>query len=176
MKDGRAWPLATVLWIIIVTLVVTPAVAIGVALLLGAAGVHSVVIITGGFIAGIVFMVYLMSLGVKRNWPASYAGWVLIAVICIPGVILIRKAFVAVSAPGQDKTALSNARGLAAAADQYYLEYGVTSVETYKLVGATNYLKALNPVAHESYPEIFVKDQTITVSGIAGLRTITYAP
>ena len=76
----------------------------------------------------------------------------------------------------QDKAVLNNARQLAAAADQYFLENGVSSVTQGSLVGSTNYVKALNLVANEVYPSGFTQGITLTVSGIAGQRTITYAP
>jgi type IV pilus assembly protein PilA len=93
----------------------------------------------------------------------------LLAAMAIP-------AFQKVRTSSQDKAVLNNARQLAAAADQYFLENGVSSVSQGNLVGATNYVKALNLVANESYPDAFTQGQTITVAGIAGQRTITYAP
>ncbi len=71
---------------------------------------------------------------------------------------------------------LNNARQLSAAADQYFLENGVSSVVIDGLVGATNYVKAVNTVAGETYPAAYTQGVTITVSGIAGARTVTYAP
>jgi len=50
------------------------------------------------------------------------------------------------------KRCLNNARQLSAAADQYFLENGVSSVASGALVGATNYVKAVNTVAAETYP------------------------
>ncbi|HWA28359.1 MAG TPA: hypothetical protein VG734_22105 [Lacunisphaera sp.] len=76
----------------------------------------------------------------------------------------------------QDKAVLSNARQLSAAADQYYLENGGTRVAYSELVGATNYIKALNTVAGENYPQYYTQGMTITVTEIAGARTVTYAP
>src|SRR4051794_27796131 len=76
----------------------------------------------------------------------------------------------------QDKAVLNNARQLAAAADQYFLENGVSSVTQGSLVGSTNYVKTLNLVANETYPAGFTQGVTITVSAVAGQRTITYAP
>jgi type IV pilus assembly protein PilA len=93
----------------------------------------------------------------------------LLAAMAIP-------AFQKVRTSSQDKAVLNNARQLAAAADQYFLENGVSSVTQGNLVGATNYVKALNLVANESYPAAFTQGATITVLGIAGTRTITYAP
>lgn len=93
----------------------------------------------------------------------------LLAAMAIP-------AFQKVRTSSQDKAVLNNARQLAAAADQYFLENGVSSVEQGNLVGAANYVKALNAVAGETYPTGFTQGQTITITGVAGQRTITYAP
>ena len=85
-------------------------------------------------------------------------------------------AFQKVRTASQDKAVLNNARQLAAAADQYFLENGVSSVSQGALVGATSYVKMLNLVANETYPDSYTQGVTITISGIAGVRTITYAP
>jgi type IV pilus assembly protein PilA len=85
-------------------------------------------------------------------------------------------AFQKVRTSSQDKVVLDIARQLAAAADQYFLENGVSSVSQGNLVGATNYVNALNLVANESHPSAFTQGSAITVDGIAGTRTITYAP
>jgi len=37
-------------------------------------------------------------------------------------------------------------------------------------------VKAINTVAAESYPVGFTQGITITISGVAGARTVTYAP
>ena len=93
----------------------------------------------------------------------------LLATIAIP-------AFQKVRASSQDKAVLNNARQLAGAADQYFLENGVSSVTRSSLVGITNYVKSLNLVAIETYPDGFTQGVTITISGVAGQRTITYLP
>ena len=67
-------------------------------------------------------------------------------------------------------------RQLAAAADQYFLENGVSTVAYRDLVGATNYVKAVQTVAGETYPAHYTQGGIITVTGVAGARTITYAP
>jgi len=85
-------------------------------------------------------------------------------------------AFQKVRTSSQDKAVLNNARQLAAAADQYFLENGVSSVQQSQLTGPTNYVKSLNLVANETYPDGFTQGVTITVAGVAGQRTITYAP
>jgi type IV pilus assembly protein PilA len=85
-------------------------------------------------------------------------------------------AFQKVRTNSQDKAVLNNARQLSAASDQYYLENGVSTVVLTDLVGPTTYVKALNSVALESYPTGFSQGTTLTITGIAGARTITYSP
>jgi len=93
----------------------------------------------------------------------------LLAAMAIP-------AFQKVRSSSQDKAVLNNARQLSAAADQYFLENGVSTVASSDLVGATNYVKVVNTVAKETYPTDFTQGVTITIDGIAGVRTVTYAP
>ena len=93
----------------------------------------------------------------------------LLAAMAIPAFQKVRQS-------SQDKAVMNNARQLAAAADQYFLENGVSSVSQGSLVGATNYVKALNLVANETYPGGYTQGQAITIDGVAGQRTITYAP
>lgn len=76
----------------------------------------------------------------------------------------------------QDRAVLNNARMLAQAADQYYLENGASTVRIGDLVGTDKYVKSIVPVAGEKYPDRFTQGVTITIQGIAGTRTITYAP
>ena len=93
----------------------------------------------------------------------------MLAAMAIPGFQKVRLA-------SQDKAVLNNARQLAAAADQHMMENGVSTVTYSSLVGPTNYVKAVNLVANESYPGGFTQGVPITVSAVAGARTITYGP
>jgi type IV pilus assembly protein PilA len=93
----------------------------------------------------------------------------LLAAMAIPAFQKVRQS-------SQDKAVLNNARQLSAAADQFYLENGVSTCASTDLVGATNYVKAINTVAQETYPVGFTQGVTITISGVAGARTVTYAP
>ena len=93
----------------------------------------------------------------------------LLAAMAIP-------AFQKVRVASQDKAVLNNARQMAAAADQYYLENGATFAASTSLIGPTSYVKALNTVASETYPDNYTQGITITIAGIANARTITYAP
>ena len=93
----------------------------------------------------------------------------LLAAMAIPAFQKVRQS-------SQDKAVLNNARQLAAGADQYFLENGVSTAARTSLVGASNYVKSLNLVANETYPTNFTQGITITITGVAGVRTITYAP
>ncbi len=93
----------------------------------------------------------------------------LLAAMAIPAFQKVRQA-------SQDKTVLNNARQLSAAADQYFLQNGVSTVASTDLVGATNYVKVVNTVASETYPDNYTQGITITISGVAGVRTVTYSP
>ena len=112
---------------------------------------------------------------------SSSQGFTLVEIMIVVVIIgllaaMAIPAFQKVRQSSQDKAVLNNARQLAAAADQYFLENGVTSVTQGSLVGSTNYVKALNLVANETYPGGFTQGITVTIEGIAGQRTITYAP
>jgi type IV pilus assembly protein PilA len=93
----------------------------------------------------------------------------LLAAMAIPAFQKVRQS-------SQDKAVLNNARQLSAASDQFFLENGVSSVNSTSLVGATNYVKAVNTVAGETYPTAYTQGITISITGVAGARTITYAP
>jgi type IV pilus assembly protein PilA len=93
----------------------------------------------------------------------------LLAAMAIPAFQKVRQS-------SQDKAVLNNARQLSAASDQYFLENGVSTVAQGSLVGASNYVKSLNLVANETYPTNYTQGTTITIEGVAGVRTITYAP
>jgi type IV pilus assembly protein PilA len=93
----------------------------------------------------------------------------LLAAMAIP-------AFQKVRASSQDKAVLNNLRQLSAAADQYFLENGVSTVTTAELVGtnSSQYVKAIQTVAKESYPTGISQGLGVTATGVAGARTVTY--
>jgi type IV pilus assembly protein PilA len=91
----------------------------------------------------------------------------LLATMAIP-------AFQRVSNASQDKAVLNNARQLSAAADQYFLETGISTVTMTDLLGPTSYIKFLNTIASEVYPNYYTQATTITINSVAGTRTITY--
>jgi len=91
----------------------------------------------------------------------------LLAAMAIP-------AFQKVRVSSQDKAVTNNMRQLGAAADQYFLEQGVATVDIANLVGSSAYVKALSTVANESYPLVFTQGSAIIVTNIAQSRTLTY--
>ncbi|HYC73102.1 MAG TPA: prepilin-type N-terminal cleavage/methylation domain-containing protein [Opitutaceae bacterium] len=92
----------------------------------------------------------------------------LLAAMAIPAFQKVRQS-------SQDKAVMNNMRQLGAAADQYFLENGTSTAAITSLVGSSAYIKALNTVANETYPAAYTQGESITVTGIAGARTITYA-
>jgi type IV pilus assembly protein PilA len=116
-----------------------------------------------------------------NNMHKNTKGFTLVEIMIVVVIIgllaaMAIPAFQKVRTNSQDKAVLNNARQLSAGADQYYLENGVSAVVISMLLGPTSYVKALNSVANESYPAGFSQGTTITITGVAGVRTITYAP
>ena len=117
----------------------------------------------------------------NRKPNQSTKGFTLVEIMIVVVIIgllaaMAIPAFQKVRTNSQDKAVLNNARQLSAGADQYYLENGVSTVAISALIGPTSYVKALNSVALENYPTGFTQGVTITITGVAGARTITYAP
>lgn len=94
----------------------------------------------------------------------------LLAAIAIP-------AFQRIQRTSQDKAVFQNARQIAAAADQYFMENGVSAVDMVsltELIGTTAYLKSFQPIAGETYPTTLQAGVPIVITGIGGTRTLTY--
>jgi type IV pilus assembly protein PilA len=115
----------------------------------------------------------------SRRPSSGFAAREILVVLALVAGILTVVAYTGyrrVRQSSEDKGVICVIRQLSAAADQYYLENSVSTVELRQLVGATNYVKAINTVAGESYPVRYTQGVTMTVTGVAGTRTVTYAP
>lgn len=77
----------------------------------------------------------------------------LLAAMAIP-------AFQKVRAASQEKAIINNLRQLSSAAQQYFLEYGVSTVDSVDLVGVGKYITQIQTVASEDYPTSINQTQT----------------
>ena len=96
---------------------------------------------------------------IMHNRNTSKKGFTLVEIMIVVVIIgllaaMAIPAFQKVRKTSQDKTILNNLRQLSAAAQQYFLEQGVTSVSSTNLVGTetTKYIKSVNKVRNETYP------------------------
>jgi RNA polymerase sigma factor (sigma-70 family) len=100
-----------------------------------------------------------------------------------PAAPVPRAAAAAMAAPlpaltrvNQQRAIMNNLRQVSAARDQFILEYKRPPMSLDELVGPTKYIRALNPVAGESYAALsLAAGQPLTVAGPDG-APLTYDP
>jgi hypothetical protein len=73
------------------------------------------------------------------------------------------------------KAIMNNMRQLSAAADQYFLENGVSQARFDDLVGPTNYIRRIVAVEGETYPQTFAQGKPVEVRTASGY-VLKYAP
>ncbi len=106
------------------------------------------------------------------NKKTSKKGFTLVEIMIVVVIIgllaaMAIPAFQKVRKTSQDKTILNNLRQLSAAAQQYFLEAGVTSVASTSLVGTSTdrYIKSVNTVRGETYPGTLNATDTRVAAG-----------
>ena len=115
-----------------------------------------------------------------KNFRSSQ-GFTLVEIMIVVVIIgllaaMAIPAFQKVRAASQDKAVTNNLRQLSAAADQYFLEFGNTTVSRVDLIGtgSSNYIKIIATVANEAYPGAFTQGIVLTATGVGRARTVTY--
>lgn len=85
-------------------------------------------------------------------------------------------AFQKVRTASQEKAVINNLRQLSAAAEQYYLENGVSSATYDNLVGPKGYIKILRSIAGEDYRSLrFVQGEPLRVR-LSNGKVVEYTP
>lgn len=82
----------------------------------------------------------------------------LLAAMAIP-------AFQKVRETSQTKAITNNLRQIASGADQYFIEFGRTTIPLTSIVGTDNYVKTLATVAGETYPATITQGTDIQATG-----------
>ncbi len=98
----------------------------------------------------------------KKRLGGRKVLFLLLAIVWIVGgysflYFVIGGAFRSVAHESQSKAIQNNFRQIVSAADQYFLENGVTEVHVEDLVGEDKYIRTLESVAGESYDGLVIR-------------------
>ncbi len=112
----------------------------------------------------------------KQRAQAGFTLVEIMIVVVIIGMLaaLAIPTYQRVRQQAREKAIVSNLRQLVAAAQQYMLQNGVTSVNGSQLIGTGKHINSITPVAGESYEIDFSENQT-SVSVTSEAVTVTYS-
>ncbi|CAA6676359.1 MULTISPECIES: DUF4190 domain-containing protein [unclassified Lentimonas] len=88
-------------------------------------------------------------------------GYICIVMFVLVGLMAI-PAFNKVRESAQEKIILINAQQIASAAEQYYIDNGVTTV-TLETLHAEDYVFDIQPVADETYPSVLTEGEPVVI-------------
>mgnify|MGYP001605229432 FL=1 len=119
----------------------------------------------------------------KNLSQKSSKGFTLVEIMIVVVIIgllaaMAIPAFQKVRASSQEKAIINNLRQLPSAAQQYFLENGVTTAAYTSLVGQTAYIKTINIVAGETYPATLNQTDTVveaTGTNVANKPIISFS-
>lgn len=111
-----------------------------------------------------------------RNSSKGFTLVEIMIVVVIIGLLaaMAIPAFQKVRTESQKKSITNNIRQLTAAADQYFLEHGTTSVTVANLVGQDSYVKSLDATSGETYPTTLEQGSEYNVSWPAYTTGISF--
>lgn len=95
----------------------------------------------------------------------SKKGFTLVEIMIVVVIIgllaaMALPAFQKVRTTSQNKAVTNNLRQISSAAQQYFLEHGVTSVDLDELVGTDKYIHLIEQVKEEVYPTTITDSET----------------
>jgi type IV pilus assembly protein PilA len=114
-----------------------------------------------------------MKLSTRRQGFTLVEIMIVVVIIGLLAAMAI-PAFQKVRATSREKTIENNIRQIGSGADQYFLEFGTSTVNVSNLIGPTNYIKnPIVPVAGETYPTAVTTGTSFSMTWNGGSGTVS---